>query len=177
MSRTVVTPVFRGSFINVFTPRKNEQSQKDEWSIKMIFDRDADLSELKKLIDEAIMEKWGTNPPKNLKLPLKDGNLSDLDKYPEDANKYIASAKSTIAPPGVVDRQLQPIMEAKEVYSGCYLRASVTAYAYDHKLNKGVSFGLRNVMKWDEGEPLAGTTKPEDDFAAFAQTGQNDLGI
>ena len=88
--RKIVTPVFRASFVYVFTPRKNEQSGKDEYSIKMIFDKDADLSDLKAIIKEAIADKWGSNPPRGLKLPLKDGNAGDTEKYPEDKDKFIS---------------------------------------------------------------------------------------
>ena len=40
----------------------------------MIFDKDADLTPLKDIIKEAVRNKWGSNPPKNLKVPLRDGN-------------------------------------------------------------------------------------------------------
>lgn len=164
----VVTPIFRASFVNVFTPRKNEQSGKDEYSIKMIFDKDEDFTDLKKIIQEAIRNKWGTNPPKGLKMPLKNGNESDLDKYPEDEDKIIANAKTLLAPPGVVDAQIQPIIDPKEVYSGCYMRATLTAYAYDKGGGKGVAFGLQNLMKVKDGEPLTSRATAESDFAAFA---------
>ena len=154
--RKIVTPVF-----------KNEQSGKDEYSIKMIFDKDADLSELKAIIKEAITDKWGNNPPRGLKLPLKDGNNNDTSKYPEDKDKYVANAKTIIAPPGVVNSQVQPIMDPNEVYSGCYMRATLTAYAYDKGGGKGVSFGLQNLMKVKDGEPLSSRATAENDFAAF----------
>ena len=68
-SKKVVTPTFRASFVNVFEPRQNGQSGKLEYSVKMIFDKDADLTGLKEIIKEAIRNKWGNNPPKNLKMP------------------------------------------------------------------------------------------------------------
>ena len=166
-SRKIITPVFRASFVNVITPRRNEQSGKDEYSIKMIFDRDADLADMKALIKEAIAEKWGTNIPQGLKLPLKDGNTGNLEKYPEDKDKWIANAKTTLTQPGVVNRQLQPIIDPKEIYSGCYMRASITAYAYDKNGGRGVSFGLQNLIKWEDGDPLSTRATAEADFAAF----------
>lgn len=166
-SRKIITPVFRASFVHVFAPVVNEQSGKEEYSLKMIFDKDADLSEMKAIIKEAIKEKWGNNPPKSLKLPLKDGNAGDLDKYPEDKDKIISRAKATIARPGIVDSHVQPIMDPNEVYSGCYMRATITAYSYE-KGSKGVSFGLQNLMKVKDGEPLTNRTTAEDDFKSFA---------
>ena len=172
--RKIVTPVFRASFVYVFTPRKNEQSGKDEYSIKMIFDKDADLSDLKAIIKEAIADKWGSNPPRGLKLPLKDGNAGDTEKYPEDKDKFVANAKTTIAPPGVVNAHIQPITDPSEVYSGCYMRATLTAYAYDKGGGKGVSFGLQNLMKVKDGEPLSSRATAENDFAAFASEAVTD---
>ena len=101
MGRKVYTPVFRASFVNVFTPRKNQQTGKDEYSIKMIFNQDADLKDMKEICKEAIQEKWGTNPPKNIKTPFRMGNDGDIEKYPEDKDKIICNAKTMIAPPGV----------------------------------------------------------------------------
>ncbi len=166
-ARKIITPPFRASFVHLITPRKNEQSGKDEYSVKMIFDKNADLSEMKAIIKEAITEKWGTNIPQGLKLPLKDGNLGNLEKYPEDKDMIIANAKTTLTQPGIVNRQVQPIVDPKEIYSGCYMVATITAYAYDKNGGRGVSFGLQNVMKWADGEPLTNRATAESDFAAF----------
>ena len=70
-SRKIITPVFRASFVHVITPRRNEQSGKDEYSIKMIFDKDADLGEMKALIKEAIAENGGQMYLKGLNYLLK----------------------------------------------------------------------------------------------------------
>lgn len=175
-SKKVVTPTFRASFVHVFEPRENQQSGKLEYSVKMIFDKDADLTELKEIIKEAIRNKWGTNPPKNLKLPLRNGNDSDLDKYPEDENKIIANAKSVMYPPGLIDAKTkQEIIDPKEFYSGCYARASIVAYAYDN-VSKGVSFGLQNLLKIKDGEPLVNRASAESDFAGIMDSVQNEVG-
>ena len=175
-SKKVVTPTFRASFVHVFEPRQNEQSGKLEYSVKMIFDKDADLTPLKDIIKEAVRNKWGSNPPKNLKFPLRDGNDSDLDKYPEDANKIIANAKSVMYPPGLIDAKTkQEIIDPKEFYSGCYARASIVAYAYDN-VSKGVAFGLQNLLKIRDGEPLVNRASAESDFAGVIDAVQNEVG-
>ena len=175
-SKKVVTPTFRASFVHVFEPRQNEQSGKLEYSVKMIFDKDADLAPVKEIIKEAIRNKWGSNPPKNLKVPLRDGNDSDLDKYPEDANKIIANAKSVMYPPGLIDAKTkQEIIDPKEFYSGCYARASIVAYAYDN-VSKGVAFGLQNLLKIRDGEPLVNRASAESDFAGVIDSVQNEVG-
>lgn len=175
-SKKVVTPTFRASFVNVFEPRQNEQSGKLEYSVKMIFDKDSDMAGIKEIIKEAIRNKWGTNPPKNLKMPLRDGNESDLDKYPEDENKIIANAKSVMYPPGLIDAKTkQEIIDPKEFYSGCYARASIVAYAYDN-VSKGVAFGLQNLLKIRDGEPLVNRASAESDFAGIIDSVQNEVG-
>ena len=90
--------------------------------------------------------------PANLKLPLRDG---DLDR-PEDeayAESYFINANSKQAPQ-VVDKNVQPILDQSELYSGCYINASVTFYAYNSNGNKGIAAGLGNIQKVRDGEPL-----------------------
>ena len=68
--------------------------------------------------------------------------------------------------PQIVDRQVQPILDQSEVYSGCYGNVSVTFYAYNSNGNKGIAAGLGNVQKLRDGEPLGSRTSASDDFEA-----------
>jgi hypothetical protein len=68
--------------------------------------------------------------------------------------------------PGLVDQNLQRIISTDDFYSGCYARATITAYGYDKAGNKGVAFGLQNVQKLADGERFSGRTAAEDDFEA-----------
>ena len=63
-----------------------------------------------------------------------------------------------------MDSHVQDIIEEKDFYPGCYARATVRAFAYDQAGNRGVAFGLQNIQKLADGEPLGGRTKPHDDF-------------
>ena len=56
--------------------------------------------------------------------------------------------------PGLVDAKLQDIIDDTDVYSGAWYRAQVRAFAYDTAGNKGVSFGLQNVQKLRDDDPL-----------------------
>lgn len=175
-SKKVITPTFRASFVNVFEPRENPQSGKLEYSVKMIFDKDADMEGLKEIIKEAVRNKWGDRPPKGLRMPLRNGNESDLDKYPEDKDKIIANAKSVMYPPGLIDAKTkQEIIDPKEFYSGCYAKASLVAYAYDN-VSKGVAFGLQNLLKIKDGEPLVNRASAESDFAGIIDSVRNEVG-
>jgi len=105
-----------------------------------------------------------TMPPLSaIKTPLRDGDTERPDD-PAYANAYFINANSATAP-GIVDANLQPILERSEVYSGVYGRASINFYAFNSNGNKGIACGLNNLQKIRDGEPLGGKSRAEDDFA------------
>lgn len=109
--------------------------------------------------------KFGGKIPANLKLPLRDGDI----ERPEDeayANSYFINCNSKDKPQ-IVDRNVQPIIDRSEVYSGCYARVSISIYPFNTNGNRGVACGLGNVQKIADGEPLGGRTRAEDDFEAY----------
>lgn len=54
----------------------------------------------------------------------------------------------------------------EELYPGAIVRASVTAFGYDRKGNKGVSFALNNVQKLRDGTRLDNRVEAENEFDA-----------
>lgn len=164
--KKVLTPTFRVSFPAVFQPKLNELSGKTEYSVVMLIDKKSDLSAMKELVKNAAKEKWGEKIPQGIRNPFRDGDIEKAGR--EGYNGvYFVTAKST-QKPGVVDESLQPIINVEDFYPGCYARATVTAYAYDNKGNRGVAFGLQNLQKVKDGEPFSGKTRAEDDFAPVA---------
>ena len=85
---------------------------------------------------------------------------SELEGY---EGMVFASATSKMQP-GIVDQTLNRIISEDDYYSGCYSRATVTAYGYDKAGNKGVAFGLQNLQKLGDGDRFSGRTAAEDDF-------------
>jgi hypothetical protein len=174
-----MTPEFRASYPNVFRPKKNELNQKDEYSVVALFPKGTDLSGLKKAATKAIEEKWGTDKskwPSNLKSPFRD--QGDRAKISSDGKKVLPMGYEEGATyvnlkseqrPGVVDQNVQPIIEASQFYAGCFARATVRAFAYDQKGNRGVSFGLQNIQKMRDGDPLGGRVRAEDDFSPVGE--------
>jgi len=135
-----------------------------KYSITMLFPKGADLSALKNAATEAATEKWGadkTKWPKNLRIPFRNQSEKEFEGYEKDAIFITATSKQR---PGLVDTNVQEIIEEKDFYPGCYARATVRAFAYDQAGNRGVSFGLQNVQKLADGDPLGGRTRPSDDF-------------
>lgn len=174
MGKNVVTPKFRVSYPNVFKAKRNDLSGKDEFSIEALFPKGADLSKLKAAAQEAIVAKWGPDKekwPKNLRSPFRDQaeKAKDVDGKrilpPACEEGAIFMNLKSSQRPGVVDGNVQDILDESQFYAGCYAIASVNAYAYDQKGNRGVSFGLGNVQKVADGEPLGNRSKPEQDFA------------
>ena len=170
-STKVITGKVRFSYVNIFNARAFQQGQDAKYSICLLIDKKdkATLSKIKAAIEAAIQEgissKWGGKRPANLKLPLRDGDAERAEEAPEYAGCYFLNANS-VQKPGVVDKDLNEILDPTEVYSGCYGRASVTFYPFNSNGNKGIAVGLNNVQKLEDGEPLgAARASAEEDFA------------
>lgn len=100
--------------------------------------------------------------PSTIKLPLRDGDEERSDD-PAFANAYFFNATSN-RKPTIVDRNLDPIMDQDEFYSGVYGRISVNLFAYNTNGNKGIAAGLQNLQKLEDGEMLAGGSTATEDF-------------
>ena len=107
-----------------------------------------------------------------MKLPLRDGELEKDDVNYKDA--YFINANSITAPQ-IVDKQVQPILDQTEVYSGCYARVSISFYAFNTNGNRGVACGLGNIQKIRDGEPLGGHSSASDDFTAIGEQSEPDF--
>ena len=169
MSTKVVTGKVRFSYANVWEPQSVNGSD-PKYSVSLIIPKSdtKTIGKIKAAIEKAKQEgasKLGKKIPANLKTPLRDG---DTDR-PDDeayANSYFVNANSFVKP-GIVDKNVEPILDQTEFYSGCYGRASITFYAYNVNGNKGIACGLQSLQKLEDGEPLGGKSKPEDDFGAM----------
>ena len=68
--------------------------------------------------------------------------------------------------PGIVDQNVEPILDRDEVYSGVYANVSVELYLFNVNGNRGVACGLGNIQKVRDGEALGGgAIKAESEFA------------
>lgn len=163
-SGNIMTPQFRVSYPAVFKPNKPMQEGGEaKYSVVMLFESDSDLSLLKKAAAEAVKEKWGDKAPKNLRSPFRDQGEKDGAGYVEGCIFVSASSKQR---PGLIDKANADIIDESEFYAGCWARATVRAYAYDANGNRGVAFGLQNVQKLRDDDPLGGTrAKAADEFA------------
>lgn len=169
MSATkVVTGKVRLSYANLFTPRAAEAGQEAKYSVSLLIPKSdkATVEKIKAAIEaakEAGKATWGGKVPPGLKTPLRDGDTERDD--PVYAGHYFVNATSKNKP-GVVDANLNAVLDASEVYSGCFGRASINFYPYNVNGNRGIAAGLNNVQKIADGEALGGKSRAEDDFTA-----------
>lgn len=176
MSATkVVTGKVRLSYCHLFEPYSSFEGQPPKYSTVILVPK-SDKATINKIkaAQQAALEigkstKFNGTIPKMWKNTFRDGDEEmDLEKNPEYAGHYFMTISNNTKP-GVVDQQVQPVLDATEVYSGCYARVSMNAFPFNSAGNKGVSFGLNHVQKLADGEPFGNITKAEDDFDAVEE--------
>ncbi len=162
----------RWSHTNVWVP-KSINGGTPKYSVSLIIPKPdaATISKINAAIEAAYTEgqvklkgSSKTVPPlSSIKMPLRDGDVERPDD-PAYANAYLINANSATAP-GIVDADLNPILNRSEVYSGVYGRASINLYAFSTNGNRGIACGLNNLQLIRLGEPLGNKASPEADFA------------
>lgn len=188
---TVITGEFRGTYLYINEPRKKNIDGKplpeDEWTYECgaIFPMPKDMTKedrqawdamiiLAKGVKEAA---FGAGEIADYSSPITLGNTINAKRLrkkqeirPEIVDKQVLTFKSKKYPVGVC--QINPggapktIMNpAKEVYAGAYYIAEVSCYSYDMGKEVGVRFGINNLMKVRDGEPLGAGGR--DAVAAF----------
>lgn len=174
----VMTPVFRVSYPNVLKPKLNKLNNKEEYSVVALFPKGTNLDAMKKAAQAAIVEKWGADQkkwPKNLRTPFRkhEEKVTETDDgkklFPAGMEEggIFMNLKSKQRP-GVVNQKTEDIINESDFYAGCFARATVRCFAYYEAGNAGVSFGLQNIQKVKEGDPLGSRTRAQDDFAPIA---------
>lgn len=143
-------PVFNAAFLIPKDDPQNdvilaaiEQVAKDKWGAKA----DAILKDLRR------QEKAG----------LKDGdNKTQYAGY--EGNNYINASNATR--PTILDRDKTPLTEQDgRPYGGCFVHASVEAWAQDNSYGKRVNFSLRGIQFVKDGDAFSGGgVAKEDEF-------------
>ena len=151
-------------------PRENPEGEKKFSTSILIPKTDKEtLAKIKEAQEAAITAKWPGKRPAKIASTLHGGDgvkEKTGEPYgPECKGHYVMAVSSKLRP-GVVDTNMNKIIDSSEISSGDYARVSINAYAYDVSGNRGVSFGLGNVQLLAKGEPLGGSTRAEDDFTA-----------
>lgn len=175
-----ITPVGRLSFPALFEARAVNPGDTPKFSLTLLLDEEAQGTDEFKAMKAAVKavgrEKWGDDMPKKLKLPFL--SVDDLNKVPDGyEDSHVIIRMNSVNQPGVVDEKVQPVMDAKKIYSGCYVRVACHPYAWEHRTGgKGISFGLDHVQFVADGEPFTKAKKPTDVFGAVSKAKTEDDG-
>ena len=181
----------------LFKPRAPEEGQKPKYGCTLIFPK-SDREFLEKFVRDTILLEW---PTKGLewaksgviKSPILAGDGNQAKYAPGHVREgelkpgmgagliFIRPNANEDRPPHVFWRDPKVPETEATVYSGCYGRAYMNAYAWkDKKGGLGVSFGLQGFQKHRDGERLGGSggVDPEkwadkiEDDEAMTESGQ-----
>lgn len=161
----VRTGPVRLSFPHLFERQEPMKGQREgKYGCALLFPIGVDVSKLKAAAGDALKAKWpGDSKPGKLKSPFLDAHDTQPDTEGYEKGMLLIRANSTQRPQ-VVNRKLQPITSPELVYAGAWVLATLRAFAYDVDLNKGISFGLQNIMLFADGEPFGGKASAQQDF-------------
>ena len=164
----VITGKVRFSYAHVFKPASIIEGGDLKYSVAILIDKKdkETLAKINKALEaakQAGAAMWGGKVPAILKMPLRDGDEERGDQE-EYKGCYFLNAASN-QKPGVVNSNLDPILDPSEFYSGCYGKASLNFYAFNQAGNRGIAVGLNNLMKTADGVSLSGLSDPRSDFA------------
>ena len=184
-ANVVTTGKCRLSFVNIFEPRAAQEGGEPKYSVTLYIPK-TDTPTVEKLKaavgcakNKGAESKWGGKIPgimEDPKNPFAGTTVHDADtergqdgdllvsKHPAAKGCYILHVASKNKP-GVVDQDLNAIIDPSKVYSGCYGRANISFYPYNSNGKKGISAGLNHIQFLEDGEPLGSTVRVEDAFA------------
>lgn len=176
---TVAGKPVRFSYVNAFKPRLNAESGVEEYSITVLIPKGntEDVQAVKDAINaelNATFKVKGRATPPKAWIPLRDGDtdvkMNGSAFGPECKGHYVLQAKQKAdkGKPGIVDAQMQAIIDPAGLQSGDWGAVSVSFYGYD-KGTGGVGVGLLNIQKRRSGEPLGSSSRAEDDFTAVEE--------
>lgn len=171
-SDKISTGLVRLSYAFIWEPKENEESGEKQYRTALLLPKSDKKTynkitkAIKKLMDDpdVIQLMGGKKKMNGLAMPLRDGD-ADRPDDPAFEDMYFMNAKANEDfPPRIVDKNKQEILDHSEVYSGCWVQAVITIFAYNKKGHAGFSVGLAGIRKIKDGEPLSGTVVTDNDF-------------
>jgi hypothetical protein len=175
---TVLTPQCVLSFPNLFRARAVEEGKEPTFNCTLLFSPEAQATpefaamkaEAQRVAKDFFAKDFASdaNFAQYLRNPFR--RAEEKPKYYADKPGWIFINMSSKQRPGVVkpaQNGVVPISDENDVYAGAGVIVSCGAYAYSQKGNRGVSFGLNNVMKVADGERIGGRPPASADFAGY----------
>ena len=175
-AKRVVTGRVRMSYTHLVTPRVSEQGGEPKYSVTILIPK-SDVATKQRLdaviqasIAEGVATRWNGARPAQPAIPIHDGDglRPTGEAFSDECRGHWVMTASSKQKPEVIDCNMNPIIDATQIYSGMYGRVSIRFFPYFNSGKKGIGCGLNNVQKLEDGEPLGGRTTAADDFGGGA---------
>jgi len=158
MANNILTPNATLSFPALFAPKPRSEGAKPVYSCSLLFSPEAQRSPEYKAMQmacaNAAKAKFGADVKfASLLLPFRDAGEKEHAGY-EEGWTYISPWSEQR--PGVVDAQVQDVIDPSLVYAGQTVRASIAPFAWKNSGRMGVSFGLNHLQLVKEGTRIDG---------------------
>lgn len=168
----VTTGKVRASYVHIFTPRIPDNGGEPKYSVTLLIPKNdtatlnALYADIEKAKQDGAQKVFGGNIPPQCKIPIYDGDgyRPSGEPFGEECRGCIVLTASAKQQPVIVGLDMQNIINPADVYSGCYIRASINMFAYNSNGNKGIGCGLNAVQKIEDGEPLSARVSAEEAF-------------
>ena len=163
------TPLARVSFAgSLFTARAQQEGATPKYGCTLIFDKSIDRTALDAAVKQVIVSQWGDKGLERakaglIKSPFLDGNGKEArnkktgELHPGfGPDVFFLRVQSVRAPTLRYKSEHLPATE-DEIYSGCYGKAVLNAFAWTNPQNgDGISFGIQFFQKIKDGDRLGG---------------------
>ena len=164
------TSLCRVSFANsLFKPRAQQEGGVEKYGCTLIFEKSGDRSALDAAVKGVIVAQWGDKGLERakaglIKSPFLDGagkearNKKTGEIHPGFGPDVFFLRVQSIRQPVLRYRSEHIPATEEEIYSGCYGKAVLNAFAWTNAQNgDGVSFGIQFFQKIKDGDRLGGS--------------------
>lgn len=185
-SSDIKTPLARLAFADTLFKPHDRDNGKKQYGCTLLFQKGTDLSALQNAALEAAKAEWGDKAVQMIKdglihSPFLDGDgpqgKSKKTGAPHDGfpgTTFIRVISGEEFRPKLFNKQVLPLGDKAECYSGCYVYAVVNAFTWENKeKGKGISFGVSMIQVAKDGEKLGGGgADPDQYFEKIADEGE-----
>jgi hypothetical protein len=168
----IIAGPVRLSYLSVFTPRRNDLRNEDEYSVVLLFpkskhdhvDGPAEAKAVNAAIKAVAAAKFGETV-KKYAVPLKDGDTeTNGNGDPKHPGYWYLSARSKAEYSITLIDGAKREARADDWTSGDWALVKLSLYAYDFQGRKGVGCGLRGIQFLHKDEPFGGTARADEGF-------------
>ncbi len=153
------TPVGRVAYPQVVTPKKRNENSDPRFSVTLVWPASVDLTEMKKVVKAACLEKYPNGIPGGFRSPFRKGEERRRDDgtlpagFKDDDVFAEFWRYSKHGDPVLVD-QYRNELPAADLYAGCEALVVYRPFCYSVDGNKGVSLSFEGLQFVRAGEPI-----------------------